>query len=113
MKEEHLPGGNWKKRFSANKNHISHGVAFPSTNFADTSERITFSKQKSSFQILAPSNHQPWKNKHQMIFWIQNSFTQSIFIHDNRFFQAKSKYIRACVGHICESYRLFRPYRFA
>ena len=43
-------------------------MAFPSTNFADTSERMTFSKQKQSFQILAPSNHQLWKNKHQTIF---------------------------------------------
>ena len=69
-----------EKTILANKNHISHGVAFPSTNFADTSERMTFSKQKQSFQILAPSNHQLWKNKHQTIFWIRNSFTPSIFI---------------------------------
>ena len=98
----------WKKRkkgFSANKNHLFQGVAFPSTNFADTSKRMTFSKQKSPFQILAPSNHPLWKNKHQTIFRIRNSLSQSIFIPDNRCVQAKSKQLRPYVGHICESYR--------
>ena len=67
--------------------------------FADTSKRMTFSKQKSPFQILAPSNHQLWKNKHQTIFRIRNSHSKSISIPDNRFVQSKSKRIRPYVGH--------------
>jgi hypothetical protein len=70
------------------------GCGLSKHQFADTS-----SKQKSPFQILAPSNHQLWKNKHQTIFRIRNSHSKSIFIPDNRFFQSKSKQIRPYVGH--------------
>ena len=86
-----------KKRFSVNKNHLFQGVAFPSTNFADTPRRMTFSKPKSPFQILAPSNHQLWKNKHQTIFRIQKSFSHSIFIPIIDFFKPKA----SKSGHIC------------
>ena len=70
------------------------GCGLSKHQFADTS-----SKQKSPFQILAPSNHQLRKNKHQTIFRIRNSHSKSIFIPDNRFFQSKSKQIRPYVGH--------------
>ena len=89
-----------KKRFSAGKNHF-----FSTYPFQGTSKRMTFSKQKPPFQILAPSNHELWKNKQQTIFRIRNSLSQSNFIPDSRFFQAKSKQIRPYAGPICESYR--------
>ena len=57
-------GRRGKKDFRQTKITFSRVWPFQATNFADTSKRMTFSKQKSPFQILAPSNHPLWKNKH-------------------------------------------------
>jgi hypothetical protein len=115
-------GGRWKKTiFGRQKSLLQHlpfprhqhqGVAFPSTNFADTSKRMTFSKQKPPFQILAPSNTSSGRTSSRRFFGSEIHFPNQTSSPIIDFFKPKANKS----GHMLGLYVnliVFLPYRFA